>query len=70
MMAWLPRERLLVDADAFTPGAPNSPAPGRATPLHVNLVETVERNRFDVDRILPLHGRVVPYTELRTAAGR
>jgi glyoxylase-like metal-dependent hydrolase (beta-lactamase superfamily II) len=70
MMAWLPRERLLVQADAFTPGAPNSPAPARPNPLHVNLVENIERMRFDVDRILPLHGRVAPYAELRTAAGR
>jgi glyoxylase-like metal-dependent hydrolase (beta-lactamase superfamily II) len=68
MMAWLPKERLLVEADAFTPGAPNSPAPAQANPLHVNLVSNVQRQGWDVDRILPLHGRVVPYTELRTAA--
>jgi glyoxylase-like metal-dependent hydrolase (beta-lactamase superfamily II) len=70
MMAWLPRERLLIEADAFTPGAPNSAPPARPNPLHVNLVENIERRGFAVDRILPLHGRVVPYTELRTAAGR
>ena len=70
MMAWLPRERLLVEADAYTPGAPNTPPPARPNPLHVNLVENIERMRFDVDRILPLHGRVVPYAELRAMAGR
>jgi glyoxylase-like metal-dependent hydrolase (beta-lactamase superfamily II) len=70
MMAWLPRERLLVEADAYTPGAPNSPAPPRPNALHVNLVDNVQRQGWDVDRILPLHGRVVGYGELRTAAGR
>jgi glyoxylase-like metal-dependent hydrolase (beta-lactamase superfamily II) len=70
MLAWLPRERLLVEADAYTPGVPNAPAPARPNALHVNLVENIERLRLDVDRILPLHGRVVPYSELRTAAGR
>ncbi len=70
MMAWLPKERLLVEADAYTPGPPNSPPPAQANPLHVNLVANIERLRLDVDRIVPLHGRVVPYAELRTAARR
>jgi len=70
MMAWLPRERLLVEADAYTPGAPNTPPPAQANPLNVNLVDNVDRLRLDVDRILPLHGRVVPYADLKTAARR
>lgn len=70
MLAWLPRERLLIEADAYTPAAPNTPPPARPNPLHVNLVENIDRLRLDVDRILPLHGRIVPYAELRTAAGR
>jgi glyoxylase-like metal-dependent hydrolase (beta-lactamase superfamily II) len=68
MMAWLPRERLLVEADAFTPGAPNQPPPATPNALHVNLVTNVQRLNMDVDRILPLHGRVVPFSDLRTAA--
>lgn len=68
MLVWLPRERLLVQADAYTPGAPGSAPPAQANPLHVNLVQNIQRLGFDVDRILPLHGRVVPYSELRTAA--
>ena len=68
MMAWLPRERLLVEADAYTPGAPNQPPPATPNALHVNLVTNVQRLNMDVDRILPLHGRVAPFSELRTAA--
>ena len=68
MMAWLPQERLLVEADAFTPPPPNTPPPGRPSALHLNLIANVQRLGFNVDRILPLHGRVVPYQELRTAA--
>lgn len=68
MMAWLPRERLLVEADAYTPGPPNQPPPATPNALHVNLVSNVQRLGLDVDRILPLHGRVVPFSELRTAA--
>jgi glyoxylase-like metal-dependent hydrolase (beta-lactamase superfamily II) len=70
IMVWLPRERLLVEADAFTPGAPNSPPPAVPNANNVNLMANIERLRLDVDRILPLHGRVVPLAELRTAVGR
>lgn len=70
MMAWLPKERLLIEADAFTPGPPNQPAPAVPNANHVNLMSNIERLRLDVDRILPLHGRVVPIAELRTAIGR
>ena len=68
MLVWLARERLLVQADAYTPGAPGSAPPAQANPLHVNLVQNIQRLGLDVDRILPLHGRVVPYSELRAAA--
>jgi glyoxylase-like metal-dependent hydrolase (beta-lactamase superfamily II) len=70
LMVWLPRERLLVEADAYTPGAPDSPPPNPPNLNNVNLVTNIERLRFDVDRILPLHGRVVPMAELRRVTGR
>jgi glyoxylase-like metal-dependent hydrolase (beta-lactamase superfamily II) len=69
-MVWLPRERLLVQGDAFTPAAGGSAAPARPNGNHLNLLANVERLRLDVDRILPLHGRVVPMSELLAAVGR
>ncbi len=68
MLAWLPKERLLVEADAYTPPPPNTPPPGRPSLLHLNLIANVQRLGYNVDRILPLHGRVVPYQDLRAAA--
>ncbi len=68
-MVWLPRERLLVQGDAYTPLPPNTPPPATPNGNNVNLVQNVDRLRLDVDRILPLHGRVVPMSELRTTAG-
>lgn len=70
LMVYLPKERLLIEADSFTPGAPNSPPPATPNPNHVNLVENLERLKLDVERILPLHGRVVPVTDLYAAVGR
>lgn len=70
MMVWLPRERLLIQADAFTPGAPGAPLPPVPNANNVNLVANIERLKLDVDRILPLHSRVVPVAELYAAIGR
>lgn len=70
LMVWLPRERLLIQADAYTPGPPGSPPPPVPNANHVNLVQNIERLGLDVDRILPLHSRVVPMSELLAAVGR
>ena len=70
MMVWLPKERLLIQADAYTPGPPNSPPPPVPNGNMVNLVQNIERLGLDVDRILPLHSRVATMAELRTQIGR
>jgi glyoxylase-like metal-dependent hydrolase (beta-lactamase superfamily II) len=69
-MVWLPRERLLIQADAYTPGPPNAPPPPVPNANHVNLVQNIERLGLDVERIVPLHSRVVPMSELLAAIGR
>jgi glyoxylase-like metal-dependent hydrolase (beta-lactamase superfamily II) len=70
LMAHLPKEKLLIEADAYTPGAPNAPAPAVPNALHVNLVQNIERLKLGIDQILPLHGRVVPLSELYAAIGK
>ena len=70
LMVYLPKERLLVQADAFTPGPPNGPVPNPPNAGHVNLVQNLDRLKLDVDRILPLHGRMVPLAELNRMVGK
>jgi len=70
MMVWLPKERLLIQADAFTPAAPNALSRAEPDANHLNLLANIERLQLDVDRILPLHGRVVPMAQLRAATAR
>ncbi len=57
LMAYFPRERLLVEADVYTPGA-------AVAPYAPNLLENVRKRNLRVDRIVPLHGKVVPFAEL------
>jgi len=70
IMAYLPNEKFLVQADAYTPAAPNAPPPAQPNPNHVNLHDNIERLKLTVDRLLPLHGRMVPLAELLKAIGK
>jgi len=69
LMVYLPKERLLIEADSFTPGPPNSPPPTQLNPNNTNLVDNLAKLNLAVDRILPLHGRVVPASDLYAATG-
>jgi glyoxylase-like metal-dependent hydrolase (beta-lactamase superfamily II) len=70
LMVYLPKERLLIEADAYTPIAPTAKPPATPNPYHLNLIQNIEQHKLAVDRILPLHGRVVPVAELYTTAGK
>jgi glyoxylase-like metal-dependent hydrolase (beta-lactamase superfamily II) len=70
LMVYLPRERLLIQADAFTPGPANAPPPTPPHPFSVNLADNITRLGLNVDQLLPLHGRIVPLAELHRAVGR
>jgi glyoxylase-like metal-dependent hydrolase (beta-lactamase superfamily II) len=70
MLVYLPKERLLIEADAFTPAAAGTPPPTVPNANNVNLAQNIERLNLAVDRILPLHGRVVPLADLYTAIGK
>ena len=68
LMVYLPKEKILVEADAFSPRP--GPPPSPANPFSVNLHENIVRLNLDVERIVPIHGAVVPLTDLKTAIGQ
>jgi glyoxylase-like metal-dependent hydrolase (beta-lactamase superfamily II) len=70
VMVYLPGEKLLIEADAYTPLAPNAPPPSPPNPNNLNLVDNIARLKLAVERILPLHGRVVPIADLYAATGK
>jgi glyoxylase-like metal-dependent hydrolase (beta-lactamase superfamily II) len=69
LVAYIPKERLLIQADAFhpRPGAKPLPAP---SPFTINLVENVARLKLDVARVAHVHGGISPYGDVLRAAGR
>jgi glyoxylase-like metal-dependent hydrolase (beta-lactamase superfamily II) len=57
LMAYFPKERILVEADAFSPGA-------AVQPYAANLLENIRKRKLKVDRIIPLHGTIAPFSDL------
>ena len=55
-MVYLPKEKILIEGDAYTPPAANAPPPTAANPFSVNLDENITRLKLDVKQIAPLHG--------------
>jgi len=57
LMAFLPREKILIEADLYTPPAANAAAAsGAVNPAALALLDNLEKLRLDFDTILPLHG--------------
>jgi len=68
MVAYLPKEKILVEADVFTPGPMGQRPP--VTAEATNLYDNIQRLKLDVNQIASTHGRMTDITELRLAAGR
>jgi glyoxylase-like metal-dependent hydrolase (beta-lactamase superfamily II) len=78
LMVYFPTERLIVEADVYNPpapppaaaagAAPAAAAPPPVFPFAANFVDNVKRLGLKVDRIMPIHGRIVPFADAEAAA--
>jgi glyoxylase-like metal-dependent hydrolase (beta-lactamase superfamily II) len=65
---YLPKEKILTEADAYTPAAADAPPATTVNPYSANLYDNIQKLKLDVDKIAALHGpRVATITDLRTA---
>jgi glyoxylase-like metal-dependent hydrolase (beta-lactamase superfamily II) len=66
-LIYLPAEKILVEADAYTPPAANIPPPAKPNPYTVNLYENVQKLNLDIRQIAALHGtRVTTLDDIRS----
>jgi len=68
-VAYFPKDKILVEADVFTPPPPNAPAPA-ADALALNLYDNIQRLKLDVAQIAPIHGRLASFDEFRRAVAK
>ena len=71
MAVYLPKEKIIIEPDAFTPPAQAGTALiPPAVPFARALYDTIQRQKLDVQTIVPLHGnRTADVAELAKAAG-
>jgi glyoxylase-like metal-dependent hydrolase (beta-lactamase superfamily II) len=70
LIVYFPKEKILEEADDYTPDLPDVPAPsGNRPPVFIaNLVKQVQALKLDVETVAPMHGIVEPYSEVQKAA--
>ena len=70
-MVYLPKEKILIEGDAYTPLAADAAPPKVPNPFAVNLHDNIVRLKLDVKQIAALHGpRLVTLEDLRTFIGQ
>ncbi len=71
LVAYLPKSRILVEADSYSPAAAGTPPPSPAPPNAVNLYNNIQRLKLNVATIAPIHGRgAVPMAEFLKFIGK
>jgi glyoxylase-like metal-dependent hydrolase (beta-lactamase superfamily II) len=63
LIAYLPAERILIEADVYTPPPPGAALPAEPSDASVNLYDNIIAYGLEVDTIAPLHGRSVSWAE-------
>src|SRR5581483_5048152 len=70
LFAYLPKEKVLLEADSFNPPA-TADAAAPPNPANANLMDNINRLKLDVETIVPVHyradGRKVSIDELKKA---
>ena len=64
LVAYLPDERLLIEADLYDSPAAGQPRSQEATDANRSLYRHVQRLGLDVETIVPIHGQPTPWSDL------
>ena len=74
LLAYLPKEKVLLEADGYNPQPATATPPNPASPFTLSLLDNIRRLKLDVQRIVPVHypadNRVVTMAELTKWVGR
>ncbi len=58
LIAYLPKEKIVVEADLYSPPTPEAPAPATPSASAVTFMRNIKRLKLDIATIAPVHGRV------------
>jgi glyoxylase-like metal-dependent hydrolase (beta-lactamase superfamily II) len=67
LMAYLPKERMLIEADLVDTDAP---LPAALSRDQQSFFREVQKLKLDVGQLVPIHGKPVPWTDFAKVAGK
>ncbi len=70
LVAYLPKEKILVNGDLYSPPAQGAPPPATPTASMVTLNQNIQRLKLDVAQHVPIHGRVGTMDEFSKIVGK
>jgi glyoxylase-like metal-dependent hydrolase (beta-lactamase superfamily II) len=70
LMAYLPKEKILVNADLYSPPIAGAQPPASPTPTMVTLQQNIQRLKLDVTQHVPIHGQPGPMDEFLKIVGK
>ena len=69
LIAYLPKERIVVEGDLYNPPAAGAPAP-MPNANNKTFLDTVQRLKLDIAQIASIHGRPAPWDEFVKVVGK
>jgi glyoxylase-like metal-dependent hydrolase (beta-lactamase superfamily II) len=71
LAVYLPAEKIVMEADLFSPLPANAPPPATPNPFSIEFADHLKKLQLDVAKILALHGpRIATLEDLNKAIGR
>jgi glyoxylase-like metal-dependent hydrolase (beta-lactamase superfamily II) len=70
LMVHLPQDRILIEADLYTPPPPEAAMPASPPAAAVNLYDNVKAHGLAVTTVAPLHGRTVSWADFLKFVGK
>jgi hypothetical protein len=69
LMAYLPQEKIVVEADLYSPPSGAQATPATPNASNRTFWQNVRRLNLDIATIVPIHGPVVPMSDFMSLMG-
>jgi hypothetical protein len=63
LMAFLPKEKILIEADLYDPAGADAPLSTPPSAVHRAFYNNVQQLGLDISIIAPIHGSAVPWSD-------
>ena len=70
LVGYITKPKILIEADSYSPQGPNAPVVTPPAQNTLVLYDNLQRLKLNIDTIVPIHGRPVPYGDFVKAVGK